>query len=178
MAIIRTFVLLGLLMLIGCTGQPTYTMQQIANQLPVGTRLEIATPFTYPAGQTDLWFQAGEIKSSRSLSIWLWHCSLDIHLSGVFKQPRELREGGFIITGIREERLAEQAISPLRKVSMFQMDNDYMFGVMIALSAPDYPEVRQLRCERRIEDWTKERALTLEDVRATLGRYLVVKPGS
>ena len=170
---------LGAVLMAGCSTQGSYTVQQVAEQLPVGARMEIATPFTYPGGRTTLWFQAGEIKPSRGLNLWVWHCSLDLHFSARSEQAREYGSGSFIITGIREERLAGVEGWALRRASFFERDEDYMLGIVFHLSAPDQPEVRQLRCERRFEDWSRERALSLADLQETLGGYLVIAaPGS
>lgn len=170
----RGIMALGALLLAGCAAQGSYTVQQVAGQLPVGTRLEIATPFTYPGGRSSLWFQAGEIKSTRQLTLWEWHCSLDLHFSERSERAREYTGGSFIITGIREERLGDLGGWMLRPASLFDRDDDYMLGIVFGLSAPDHPEVRQLRCERRFEGWTRERALTLAELRAVMGPYLVV----
>ncbi len=148
----------------GCAAQPTYTVQRAAGELPVGTRLEVSTPFTYPADRTSLWFQSGEIKDSRRLNVWDWHCSLDLHVSELSNRSRSFTDGAFLVTGLREERLDQ----------LFGWETDYTLGVVIALSAPDYPAVRQLRCERRFTDWTRERPLALADLRAAVGGYLTV----
>lgn len=178
MANAKGLIAVGALLLAGCAAQGGYQVQQVASQLPVGTRVEVATPFLYPAGRSTLWFQRGEIKPSQTLTLWEWHCSLDLHFSERSEQAREFTGGSFIVTGIREERLADLGIgAPLMHASHLLRRDDrdsYMVGVIFSLSAAEQPAVRQLRCERRFDSWVNERALTLADVRAAVGRYLAV----
>ncbi len=149
----------------GCAAQPNYNIQRLAGELPVGTRLEVATPFAYPGGRTTLWFQSGEIKDSRHLNLWDWHCSLDLYLSERSDQRREFNGGGFLVTGWREERLDQ----------LFVWEEDYTLGMILVLSVPQHPAVRQLRCERRFRDRSRERPLSTADLRAALGGYFAVR---
>jgi len=53
----KAVVLGGVLVWTGCAAPGSYTLQKAGAQIPVGTQIEIAAPFSYPAGRTTLWFR-------------------------------------------------------------------------------------------------------------------------
>ncbi|GAB4346015.1 MAG: hypothetical protein Kow006_03920 [Gammaproteobacteria bacterium] len=174
MGMSRLVTLCGALLLTACAAQPPYTVSRVGQQIPVGSRLEIGAPITYPAGRDTLWFQGGEIVASRHINTWLWHCSLDLRFESRGDLPRHLEQGRFVVSGIREERLD----FPVPGGSILDGDSDYLVGVVFDLASTEHPDIKALRCERRFTDWSQERAITLADVEQQLGGYLRFSPAS
>ena len=175
---IRLVAMCGALLLGGCAAQATYSLQQIGEQLPVGSWFEIAAPFSYPAGRDTLWFQDGAIVSSRALNLWTWHCSLDIHLSGRSDAARRYENGGFLVSGITEDHGEAWLDAPVTRFGLLNDDIDYTVTVEFSLASPEHPEIKALRCARRFQDWSRERSLALVDVRGQVGEFLAIRPAN
>lgn len=175
---IQTFALGGTLLLGACAAPGGYSPLPAGERLTVGTELQVVVPFNYPAGRDTLWFQRGEITTPLAIDVWDWHCSLDLHPGGPARRVLHLGGGRFVISGIREDRLIVQSGPVPLGAGPFSSDAHYLFTVEFGLASPDYPEVRALRCERRFQLRSGERALSLGELRAQLGRYLAVRPPS
>lgn len=168
----------GMVFWSGCATQPPYSLQRISEQVPVGSRLEVTAPVMYPAGRDTLWFQDGAIVSSRSINLWTWHCSLDLHRRARSSEARRYENGGFVVSGIEEYSLDKWIDAPVTRFGPLNADIDYTVTVEFSLASPEHPEVKALRCERRFEEWSRERPLELTDVQQQLRGYLAIQPAT
>ena len=96
-------ILCGAILMSGCAAQATYSLQGVSKQIPIGTRFAVSSPITYPADRDTLWFQSGEIVSSRNINTWTWHCSLDLHIQAKSSEARQFKGGQLVVSDIREE---------------------------------------------------------------------------
>lgn len=163
--------------LASCALPPPRELRIAQESLPPGTRLIVNRPFTVPAGHSGLWFQGGGPRGSGGLTVWVRHCSLDLHRR--VEVPTEFTEGEMMVTDLRESEWGGIGVA-LRRVAVFPIEPSdrgaWTVETVLGLSSVDHPIVRQLRCERMIDSRIDHEPLTAEELKRVLGDYFRIEP--
>lgn len=163
--------LLGAVVLVGgCTGLGYYENPP-QTAVPVGLQLEVSRPFVLPAGRYRVWFQLGAPVQPIQLSIWQWHCALELHERAA--ATIDFDGGALLVTGVRYDPLAGAPAGPLRRVAL-PIESDrgsWTIVTVITLASADYPQVRRLRCEREIDTALDDNLIDLPELAGAVGGH-------
>lgn len=177
----KTFALLGVLLLGGCAGLQSADPESSYYAYSTGWVLQLKRPLTIPADAATVRLQYGRIVPRNSVQEQDPFCVVE--LDTVRAEPQTLRPGRFEVQRVTRSvsSITVAAQSPLIK-TRYVTDDDYdpsflYFITEFHLRDPHQPNLRSMRCawnQMAPGNRALMRHLTLHEIRSALGDWMVL----
>lgn len=178
----KTFALLGMLLLGGCAGLQSADPASPYYRYSTGWTAQLSRPLTIPAEAATVRLQYGRIVPRNSVQEHDPFCVVE--LDTVRADPQILHPGRFEVWRVtrRVSPVSAAAKSPLLRTKAIDDEGDPSFLYFITafrLRDPAQPNLRGMTCawnQMAPGNWMSMRHLTLDEIRLALGDWISLIP--